>query len=70
MDGLLIANKVAREFEFTPLRHSVLDVGPRTVHCAEYQHASQRSAYADAITSLSAAIDLLQRLPDGPERST
>jgi predicted ATPase len=32
------------------------------------QQAAQRSAYADAISSLSAAIDLLQRLPDGPER--
>jgi class 3 adenylate cyclase/predicted ATPase len=33
------------------------------------QQAIQRSAYADAISSLSAAIDLLQRLSDGPERS-
>jgi predicted ATPase len=32
------------------------------------QQALQRSAYADAISSLSAAIDLLERLPDGPER--
>ena len=32
------------------------------------QQALQRSAYADAISSLSAAIDLLQRLPDSPER--
>jgi predicted ATPase len=32
------------------------------------QQALQRSAYADAIGSFSAAIDLLQRLPDGPER--
>jgi predicted ATPase/class 3 adenylate cyclase len=32
------------------------------------QQAAQRSAYADAISNLSAAIDLLQRLPDGPER--
>jgi predicted ATPase len=32
------------------------------------QQAMQRSAHADAISSLSAAIDLLQRLPDGPER--
>jgi predicted ATPase len=32
------------------------------------QQAMQRSAYADAISSLSAAIDLLQRLPDSPER--
>jgi predicted ATPase len=32
------------------------------------QRALQRSAYADAISSLSAAIDLLQRLPDSPER--
>ena len=32
------------------------------------QQALQRSAYADAISSLSAAIDLLQRLPDGSER--
>jgi predicted ATPase len=28
----------------------------------------QRSAHADAISSLSAAIDMLQRLPDSPER--
>ena len=27
LDGLLTATKVAREFEFAPLRHSVLDVG-------------------------------------------
>jgi predicted ATPase len=33
------------------------------------QQAAQRSAYSDAISSLSAAIDLLQRLPDSPERS-
>jgi predicted ATPase len=32
------------------------------------QQAIQRSAYADAISSLSAAIDLLQELPDSPER--
>jgi len=32
------------------------------------QQALQRSAYADAISSLGAAIDLLQRLPDSPER--
>jgi predicted ATPase len=32
------------------------------------QQAAQRSAYADAISSLSVATDLLQRLPDGPER--
>jgi len=32
------------------------------------QQAMQRSAYADAINDLVAAIDLLQRLPDGPER--
>jgi predicted ATPase len=32
------------------------------------QQALQRSAYADAIGSLSAAIDLLHRLPDSPER--
>jgi predicted ATPase/class 3 adenylate cyclase len=32
------------------------------------QQALQRSAYADAISSLSAAIDLLQRLPDSAER--
>ncbi len=32
------------------------------------QQAMQRSAHADAISSLSAAIHLLQRLPDGPER--
>src|SRR5207245_11108489 len=30
--------------------------------------ALQRSAYADAIGGLNAAIDLLQRLPDGPKR--
>jgi predicted ATPase len=30
--------------------------------------ALQRSAYAEAISSLNAAIDLLQRLPDSPER--
>src|SRR5713101_831373 len=33
------------------------------------QQALQRSAYADAISSLSAAIDLLQKRPDSPERS-
>jgi predicted ATPase len=33
------------------------------------QQAAQRSAYADAISSLSATIDLLQKLPDGPERT-
>ena len=32
------------------------------------QQALQRSAHADAISSLTAAIDLLQRLPDSPER--
>jgi class 3 adenylate cyclase/predicted ATPase len=32
------------------------------------QQALQRSAYADAINSLSAAIDQLQKCPDGPER--
>ena len=32
------------------------------------QQALQRSAYAEAIGSLSAAIDLLQQLPDSPER--
>src|SRR5258708_2855282 len=32
------------------------------------QQALQRSAYTDAISSLGAAIDLLQRLPDGSER--
>jgi predicted ATPase len=32
------------------------------------QQALQRSAYADAIAGLNAGIDLLQRLPDGPER--
>ena len=32
------------------------------------QQALQRSAYTDAISSLGAAIDLLQRLPGGPER--
>src|ERR1700737_4772621 len=32
------------------------------------QQALQRSAHADAINSLTAAIDLLQRLPDSPER--
>jgi predicted ATPase len=32
------------------------------------QQAMQRSAHADAVTSLSAAIELLQRLPDSPER--
>ena len=32
------------------------------------QQALQRSAHADAISSLNAAIDLLQRLPDSPER--
>jgi predicted ATPase len=32
------------------------------------QQAIKRSAYADAVSSLGAAIDLLQRLPDGPER--
>jgi predicted ATPase len=33
------------------------------------QQALQRSAYADAIRSLSAAIDLLQRCPEGPVRT-
>jgi predicted ATPase len=32
------------------------------------QQALQRSANADAITSLTAAIDLLHKLPEGPER--
>jgi len=32
------------------------------------QQAAQRSAYADAINSLMTAIDLLQKLPDSPER--
>ena len=32
------------------------------------QQALQRSAHADAIRSLNAAIDLLQKLPDSPER--
>ncbi len=32
------------------------------------QQAIQRSAYADAISNLSTAIDLLQRLPESPER--
>jgi predicted ATPase len=32
------------------------------------QQALQRSAHAEAVTSLTAAIDLLQRLPDGPDR--
>src|SRR5208282_5079588 len=32
------------------------------------QQALQRSAYADAINSLTAALDLLPRLPDNPER--
>jgi predicted ATPase/class 3 adenylate cyclase len=32
------------------------------------QQALQRSAYADAINNLSAAINLLQKLPDSPER--
>jgi len=32
------------------------------------QQAFQRSAYADAISSLSAATDLLQKLPESPER--
>jgi predicted ATPase len=32
------------------------------------QQAIQRSVHADAISSLTAAIDLLQRLPDSPER--
>jgi class 3 adenylate cyclase/predicted ATPase len=32
------------------------------------QQALQRSAYADAINLLTAAINLLQRLPDSPER--
>jgi predicted ATPase len=33
------------------------------------QQALQRSAYADAISSLGATINLLQKLPDSPERS-
>jgi predicted ATPase/class 3 adenylate cyclase len=32
------------------------------------QQALQRSAYADAITSLGAGLNLLQKVPDGPER--
>ena len=32
------------------------------------QQALQRSAHADAISNLTAAIDLLQKLPDSPER--
>jgi predicted ATPase len=32
------------------------------------QQAMRRSAYADAISSLGATIDLLRRLPDSPER--
>ena len=32
------------------------------------QQAQQRHAYADAVAHLSAAIDLLQKLPDNPER--
>jgi predicted ATPase len=32
------------------------------------QQKMRRSAYADAIVDLTAAIDLLQKLPDGPER--
>ena len=32
------------------------------------QQALQRSAYADALSSLSAGLNLIQRLPDGPER--
>jgi predicted ATPase len=32
------------------------------------QQAMQRSAHADAVSSLTAAIDLLQRLPESPER--
>src|ERR1700732_2112570 len=32
------------------------------------QQALQRSAHADAISSLTAAIDLVQKLPDSPER--
>ena len=32
------------------------------------QQALQRSAYADAISSLRAAVDLLQKVPDSPER--
>jgi class 3 adenylate cyclase/predicted ATPase len=32
------------------------------------QQALQRSAYTDGIASLSASIDLLQKLPDSPER--
>src|SRR5713226_4319484 len=33
------------------------------------QQALQRSVYAEALSSLSAALDLLKRLPDSPERS-
>jgi predicted ATPase len=32
------------------------------------QQAAQRSAYADAVNRLTAAIDLLQKLPENPER--
>ena len=32
------------------------------------QQAMERSAHVDAVNRLTAAIDLLQRLPDGPER--
>jgi predicted ATPase len=32
------------------------------------QQALQRSAYADALSTLSAALNLLRKLPDGPER--
>ena len=32
------------------------------------RQALQRSAYADAIDRLTTSIDLLQRLPDSPER--
>jgi predicted ATPase len=33
------------------------------------QQAAQRSAYGDAIRNLAAAIDLLHKLPDSPERT-
>ncbi len=47
--------------------------GDNVAKAAEYlgragQQAMQRAAYADAVGSLTAAIDLLQRHPDGPER--
>ena len=33
------------------------------------QQALRRSAHADAVNNLAAAMDLLQRLPDSPERT-